>query len=243
VVREPCEMDKFGDSGKDKFGDSGKVMDEVSAKSLGRERRDLADALFWGITPPKLAKQLQTVEESFAAWWRMGEIEDMVDQQVQFSSISEQIPEGSVHKLMEWRKIKPASQLKSNCNREELLNCFDFILHEVDELAYRMQSVASILKNIKVPISGKINNLVNMTSRLRMISRYIESHGKEGHSDMESAVAESAKEEMDTEESLFADHCVGWESTWGDKPLLFGGFNDISKNPSSLYLTQFDLFN
>ncbi|KAM0866698.1 hypothetical protein ACQ4PT_042477 [Festuca glaucescens] len=215
-------------------------------KSLGRERRDLADALFGEITPPRLAKELQTVRRcstvggSFAARWRTDEKEGMADQRVQFSSISEQMPEVSVHKSMEWRKIKPAPRFNSNCDKEELVNCFDFILHEVDELAYRMQSVACILKNIQVPISGKINNLVDMTSRLMLISRYIESHYKEDYNHMKSAVtesAESAKEEMDAGEALFADHRDGWESTWGEEPILFGGFQDIT-TLSSMHFTH-----
>jgi hypothetical protein len=159
-----------------------------------------------------------------------------------------------VHVLKEMgsRKTKPASRFKSNYDEKELVKCFDFILHETEDLGNRMLSVANILEEVGIPISSyKITELVDIVFRLTQISGSILEVEVEGDSakmviddeDDDEEDVDEEEEEVGKEETEYTDPVLdmegcraGWESVWGSRMGRCGGFKDTSKHAA--YLTQ-----
>ncbi|KAM0866699.1 hypothetical protein ACQ4PT_042478 [Festuca glaucescens] len=267
-VSTSCEIDMFGESGKKMAGHCGKEMDGES-----RNLRGLIDALsrhceilrretaFLRMEAMFLRRSRKKEEKS--AHRRIAHKGDMSDQESiglansysshdrqsiirsQVSSITEKISEVPLIKEMESRKIKPASQLKSYYDEKELAKCFDFILHETEDLGNRMESVANILNEVGIPISlYKIEELVAIVFRLTQISGSIlqgdtmakmviddVDEDEEGEEVVVEEVGEKeteyTKSVLDME-SYFALRRVGWESAWGSRMGRCGCFTDTT---------------
>lgn len=185
---------------------------------------------------------------------RIAEKEGMADQESsQVSSIFDLLSLMPDQKEMDPRKSprrnsNPA-QIYLPCgardDEKRLADCFDLMLHDMDDLANRMLSVESILselsitnleeEKVSVPQSlYTINELVDATSRVNMNAKeFVKCCGWVTKEEEEETEFRTEEEE----DVCFPNYRAAWESVGGGTEGRYGDFQDIT-TLSSMHFTH-----
>ncbi|XP_037475018.1 uncharacterized protein LOC119352509 [Triticum dicoccoides] len=198
-------------------------MDSGQISSVGRENKDLLDALYRHREILRLETNLlrgEIASRNLATVaGKKAYLKSHSDGRSLSGAPSQLVEQSSVHQIADL----PLVSLPYLVPNQE--GALDLLLHETHKFAYRLQSLKKEF-GVTIPLE-KLRLLLLLSQECFRISKTIGTHGS----------PVSCESSEDAEISLFNERRICWENTWGSPVFRCGSFNDIT-TLSPMYFTH-----